>query len=400
MHGALDKLPIIGIAVSSSEDLAIAAFRSGCRGNLKFPYAPEELSAAIERCLAAATPRGASSSSAAASGAAGRMGASAAMRAVQSYIEKVATSPSTVLITGETGTGKELAAELLHRGSGSGAKPFITVNCAAIPDTLIESELFGCEKGAFTGAVRSSGGKLHLAADGVIFFDEVGDMSPFAQTKILRAIESREVYPLGGRASYQVRCRFIAATNCDLERHVAEGRFRKDLYYRLNVARIRLPALRERRSDIPALCRHFIAGFNRQFACDVEWCNDEVMDSLFQYDWPGNLRELRNVLEAAYLNQPTRFISLSNLPEWFREATGAEAPVQEHNRVFNALVHSNWNKRKAAETLRLPRMTLYRKMSKYSIGLNTPAPARIIPLILKILPINVGQSALFYREAI
>ncbi|HXI39566.1 MAG TPA: sigma-54 dependent transcriptional regulator [Bryobacteraceae bacterium] len=375
IRATVDRLPIIGIAVNSSEDLAIAAFRAGCRDYLKFPYAPEELSAAIERCIA---PYAASTSGCARSGDSVAtasldglervVGASPAIRTVRGYISKFAATSSTVLITGETGTGKELVAELLHRNSRSADRPFVTVNCAAIPDTLIESELLGYEKGAFTGAVRFSAGKLLQAGDGTLFFDEVGDMSPFAQAKILRAIESREAYPLGGRTSYPIKCRFIAATNCDLESNVADGRFRKDFYYRLNVARIRLPPLRERKRDIPIICRHFITEFNRQFGREVEGCDDDVTASFLQYDWPGNVRELRNLLEVAYLNKPGRFITRFDLLEWFSTAGRTDASECDRNRLVDALVRTDWNKSKAAEALNLSRMTLYRKIAKYGVS--------------------------------
>jgi len=243
------------------------------------------------------------------------------------------------------------------------------VNCAAIPEMLIESELFGHERGSFTGAAQTAIGKLQLAGEGTIFLDEIGDMTPYAQAKILRVIESREAYRVGGRTSYPVLCRFIAATNCEIERSVEQGRFRRDLYYRLNVARIRIPALRDRKNDIPALCQHFIAEMNERFKARVDSCEEDLMKALLEYDWPGNIRELRNVLEAAYLSDPGKCLSMTDMPEWFSEELRRFKPQveTERDRVLAALVATKWNKSKAAQSLSWSRMTLYRKLAKHQI---------------------------------
>jgi transcriptional regulator with PAS, ATPase and Fis domain len=290
------------------------------------------------------------------------------MQQIKAYIEKVGATDSNVLITGETGTGKELVAELIQQTSPRRPQPFVCINCAAIPDTLLESELFGYEKGAFTGASTLSEGKLKLADGGVIFFDEIGDMSPYAQAKILRAIESREVYRLGGKHRIPLNVRVLAATNHDLEQLVAQGQFRKDLYFRLNVARIHLPPLRERKEDIVPLCRYYLHALNEHFGRHVEGFSDEALACLIRHDWPGNVRELKNLLEATFVNDPTQRISLVDLPEPFRRhvASDRTAP-DERQRLLSALFSTNWNVSKAAQQLHWSRMTLYRKLEKYHI---------------------------------
>jgi transcriptional regulator with PAS, ATPase and Fis domain len=291
------------------------------------------------------------------------------MQQIKAYIEKVGASDSNVLITGETGTGKELVAELIHQTSPRRPHPFVCINCAAIPDTLLESELFGYEKGAFTGANTASEGKLKLADGGAIFFDEIGDMSPYAQAKILRAIESREVYRLGGKRRIPLNVRVLAATNHDLERSVTQGQFRKDLYFRLNVARIHLPPLRERKEDIVPLCQHYLRTLNQHFGRQVEGLTDEALARLIRHDWPGNVRELKNLLEATFVNDPAQRIALADLPEPFRRHCPAtdHTVSDERQRLLSALFSTNWNVSKAAQQLHWSRMTIYRKLEKYHI---------------------------------
>jgi transcriptional regulator with PAS, ATPase and Fis domain len=282
---------------------------------------------------------------------------------------KVAPTQSTVLITGETGTGKELAAELIHRNSSRHKKPFVCINCAALPENLVESELFGYERGAFTGAIASKQGKFEQAEGGTVFLDEIGDMSPYAQAKILRAIEIKEVYRLGGKGSISLNVRVIAATNQDIERLVAQEKFRKDLYYRFNVAMVHLPPLRDRKEDIPPLLGHYIRELNQRFGREVEGFTQEAMESLLHYDWPGNIRELKNLLEATFINLPSRKIAFMDLPKQFQrrlqETEGL--PKSERDQVLSALFATKWNKSKAAQKLHWSRMTLYRKMAKYHI---------------------------------
>jgi two-component system response regulator HydG/two-component system response regulator AtoC len=291
------------------------------------------------------------------------------MQEVRSYLDRLANSESNVLLTGETGTGKELAAEHIHRNSSRAQKPFVCINCAAIPDTLMESELFGYEKGAFTGASASKMGKLRQANGGTVFLDEIGDMTPYTQAKLLRAIESKEIQPLGGRGSIPLDFRIIAATNHDLEKLAGEGKFRQDLYFRLNVGSLHLPPLRERREDIPALLAYHVAELNRRLDCAVEGFVDEVIDYLLEYEWPGNVRELRNVLEASFLNVRGGRISLMDLPEQFRKRLKRPGcfPQGEREHLLSALLSTDWNKSKAAEKLHWSRMTVYRKLTKYQL---------------------------------
>jgi transcriptional regulator with PAS, ATPase and Fis domain len=290
------------------------------------------------------------------------------MREINAYIGQVASTDSTVLITGETGTGKELVAELIHRRSPRAGKPFVSINCAAIPEGLLESELFGYERGAFTGAHAQKEGALKLANQGTAFFDEIGDMNPEGQAKILRAIESREIRRLGGKGNIPLNLRVIAATNQDLEQRVAEGKFRKDLYFRLNVARIFLPPLRDRKEDIPALLGHYIEELNRRLGREVEGLTEDAMDPLIHYEWPGNVRELKNLLEAIYVTLHSRRIAFTDLPDQFRRLVKTERlPEDERGRLLAALLATKWNKSQAAQKLHWSRMTLYRKMTKYHI---------------------------------
>lgn len=227
----------------------------------------------------------------------GIIGSSSKMQEVFKIVERVANSNATVLIRGESGTGKELIARAIHYNSPRAAKPFIAVSCAALPETLLESELFGYEKGAFTGAVGQKAGRFELAHQGTLFLDEVPEISPPVQVKLLRVLQEREFERVGGTKTIKVDVRLIAATNRDLEQLVAEGHFRPDLYYRLQVIQVFLPPLRERTEDIPLLVQHFVEKYNKENGKCVKGVTDETMDLLMKYRWPGNVRELENVIE-------------------------------------------------------------------------------------------------------
>jgi transcriptional regulator with PAS, ATPase and Fis domain len=298
------------------------------------------------------------------------IGSSSAMAAVRDYVFKVAQSDASVLISGPTGTGKELIADSIHRASHRHSAPFISVNCAAIPDSLLESELFGYERGAFTGAEASYPGKLRLADQGTIFLDEIGEMSPLGQAKILRVLESREVFPLGARRMTRINVRFLAATNQDLEPMIQCRTFRQDLFFRLNVGRIYLPSLRERREDILELFLYFVQRFNAQHGRRVKPPTPELADRLAAYDWPGNVRELRNCVEAIFIDPPDGPIGLEHLPESFQRIFRCHRTgnVSERDAIVLALSRTNWNKKMAARELRWSRMTLYRKLEKYKIS--------------------------------
>ena len=296
------------------------------------------------------------------------IGESQPMRQLGASLARVARSPTTVLLTGETGTGKELAARYIHAASPRHDQRFVVFNCAAIPDTLVESELFGYERGAFSGANAPHSGLLHQAHRGTVFLDEIGEMSLVAQAKILRAIEAQEIVPLGGRRPVPLDVRIIAATNVDLEQAVASGRFRRDLYFRLNVVRITVPPLRERRSDVPALVAHYVRQFAPQFGTERHHFTDAAVSCLVQYSWPGNVRELKNLVESA-LVCGQEAIDTGDLPPHIVQAVPGSAATeqQERERLLAALLDAHWNKSRAARQLRCSRMTLYRKMNRLKI---------------------------------
>lgn len=297
------------------------------------------------------------------------IGQCASMARLRSYLEKVAASDANVLITGETGTGKERVAEAIHGSSPRAAHPLVCLNCAAIPDGLLESELFGHERGAFTGAMASYAGKLRLADRGTVFLDEIGEMTPYAQAKLLRVLESREVFPVGASRATFIDVRFIAATNQDLEPMVEQKRFRQDLFYRLNVARIALPALRERAKDIPVLFSHFLNHYCARRDRLPPQVSPELIHHMLRYSWPGNVRELRNFAEALLIDPPEGQVDLADLPEGFKQIFSAfeEAGVGERDRLLATLSATNWNKSQAAAQLNWSRMTLYRKLEKYKL---------------------------------
>ncbi|MDA8140328.1 MAG: sigma-54 dependent transcriptional regulator [Desulfobacteraceae bacterium] len=299
----------------------------------------------------------------------GIIGHGQTMKQIKRFLLRVAGAGSTVLITGETGTGKELVARAIHNNSPRAAHPMICVNCAAIPENLVESELFGYQKGAFTGAAATQKGKFSLAHQGTLFMDEIGEMSLCAQAKILRCMESNEIFPLGAARGTSVDVRVIAATNRDPEALVDQGIFRSDLYYRLNVAHIHLPPLRERKEDIPDLVAMGIDHLNRQMGRRIQAISDEALTSLVHYAWPGNVRELNNLLESAFIQCESRRIEFCDFPKTFVKKINyaAGSISSEKDRLVLALAHADWNKAKAARTLHWSRMRIYRSMKRYNI---------------------------------
>ncbi len=316
------------------------------------------------------------------------IGKSKAMRRVFALIEKVADTESTVLILGESGTGKELVARAIHAASDRREGPFIPVNCGAIPEELLESELFGHEKGAFTGAIKTRIGRFELAHGGTIFLDEIAEMSPKLQVKLLRVLQERTFERIGGTKPIKVDIRVIAATNKDLEKEVKEGRFREDLYYRLNVIPIKLPPLRERLEDIPLLVEHFLARFSNRKKEPIQGISKEALECLMKHDWPGNVRELENVIERMVILSNGPQLTLEDVPEYILEKTGTvknTAYVQEFdipdegvhlptlvaefekNLILKALEKTGWVKNRAAKLLRINRTTLIEKMKKQKI---------------------------------
>ena len=363
------RLPVIFVAATSSEARAIAALRAGVTDYLKNPLTAVELARSVHRSLRAGASAPPQPHAAEPGADAILIGDSACMRELRSRIARLAASECSVLITGETGTGKELVADAIHRMSARRKRPLIQINCAAVPDHLLEGELFGYEKGAFTGAHTAYSGKLALANGGTVLLDEVGEMSTAAQAKLLRAIETREFYRLGASRSVSLDIRIIASTNADIDAMVADNRFRSDFYYRLNVARVHLPPLRERKEDIPLLFRHYLLEFARSLGNTAMAVSDDAMQRLLRYHWPGNIRELRNTVEAVFVEPPGGAIECANLPNCMRvqnEASLAACP-SEREMLLCMLVATHWNRTETAQRLRWSRMTVYRKMTKYGI---------------------------------
>ncbi|MGB7848463.1 MAG: sigma 54-interacting transcriptional regulator [Candidatus Acidiferrum sp.] len=265
------------------------------------------------------------------------VGGSARMREVYQFIERVAPSDSTVLICGESGTGKELAARAIHQNSARRNHPFVALNCAALTETLLESELFGHEKGAFTSAVCQKKGYLEVAEGGTIFLDEIGELSPILQAKLLRVLQEREFVRVGGTRPIKINVRFLAATNKDLQKAVREEKFRADLFHRLNVISITLPALREHPDDIPALAEHFMARHAKKCSRGVRWISDQALACLTQYDWPGNIRELENAMERAVVVGSSERILPEDLPDALLESakSGGNAATKYHEAIRN-----------------------------------------------------------------
>ncbi|NLL97946.1 MAG: sigma 54-interacting transcriptional regulator [Tepidanaerobacter sp.] len=303
---------------------------------------------------------------------------SSKMKNIINLARKAAREDSTILITGESGTGKEIFANAIHAESPRAGKPFIKVNCAAIPENLLESELFGYEAGAFTGASKLKLGKFELASGGTIFLDEIGDMSPMLQAKLLRVIQEREIERIGGNKPIKIDVRIISATNRDLLALIGSGAFREDLYFRLNVININIPPLRERREDIPALTRVYIEHFNRKFQKNIKGVTEKAKDMLLSYDWPGNVRELMNILERTILMSQGEWITDDLLRPYFDQvkikssSRDAIMPLEEMEKdlIMRALKEfgsSVEGKRKAAEALKISLATLYNKIKKYGI---------------------------------
>jgi len=292
------------------------------------------------------------------------IGASESARYLRSWLPRLAATDCNVLITGETGSGKELIADLIHSLSRRSKNRLVCINCAAMPETLLESELFGHERGSFTGATASREGAFEAAHGGTLFLDEIGEMTQLAQAKILRALETREIQRVGSRVARQLDIRILAATNQPLDALVENGHFRKDLMYRLKVAQVQVPPLRDRAEDIPCLLKHFLAAFNRKYRGQIAGFTPAAIRKLQSYDWPGNVRELRNLVEFLFIFPLRPRIQVEDLP-----LPGAQDfASKDRQRLMEALASVQWNKSAAARVLKWSRMTLYRKMAKYEIA--------------------------------
>ncbi len=308
------------------------------------------------------------------------IGRSKSIQKIYGLIENVCQTDSTVLITGESGTGKELVARAIHLNSERKLGPFMAVNCSAFVESLLESELFGHEKGAFTGAIRSKPGRFELAHKGTLFLDEIGDLSPAVQVKLLRVLETRQFERVGGTKPLQVDVRIIAATNKNMEEEVGSGRFREDLYYRLNVINIHLPPLRERMEDLPLLVEHFLEKFRQKFQKQIKGISPAAFHLLQKYHWPGNIRSLENALEHAFVLCHEEIIQTEHLPErlWenfdqeeiCNETAAGDDPVKQAEKLHiqNTLAKFGGHRGKAAEALGIDKSTLWRKMKRYGLA--------------------------------
>jgi DNA-binding NtrC family response regulator len=304
------------------------------------------------------------------------IGKSQKIRQVFALVDKVAETDSTILIFGESGTGKELVAREIHLKSNRADGPFVSINCGALPEPLLESELFGHVRGSFTGAVRDKDGLFAVAKGGTFFLDEVGETSPTIQVKLLRVLQEREVIPVGGVKAIKVDARLIAATNADLERDVETGKFRADLFYRLNVIPVRIPPLRERKDDIPLLVEHFLKTYSETSGKPLKTISPDAFDILNRHDWPGNVRELENAIERAVILQDGRIIMPEDLPEKLRSrgkdrsesvvsVTNLTLDELEREYLLKVLEETSWHKKRAAAILGINASTLYRKLQRY-----------------------------------
>ncbi|GBF33273.1 acetoacetate metabolism regulatory protein AtoC [Desulfocucumis palustris] len=314
------------------------------------------------------------------------IGQSKDMQEIFKVIGKVADSDITVLIQGESGTGKEMVARAIHNNSRRNNLPFVKINCASIPEGLMESELFGHEKGSFTGAISQKPGKFELAHSGTVFLDEIGELSQLAQTKLLRVLQEKEFERVGGTRSIKVDVRILAATNRNLKRLVAEGKFREDLYYRINVVNVQLPPLRERKEDIPILFNNFLKKFSHKYNKQINGVSREALAVIESYNWPGNVREMRNICEQAVVMTRGPAVLVEDLPisnngGYSRDGNGMGAQGQinfnrplkdivsevEKQAILNALNKNNWNRQETASALGLNRRSLYAKMKEYNL---------------------------------
>lgn len=380
------EVPVILMTAQASLRSAVEAVNQGAFYYLQKPFSNADL---VALCRRAAETRRLSSENKALkreirrrdhSDAVRPIGKNRAFLEVVRLGETVAPTDSTILITGESGTGKEVIARYVHQLSEREGGPFISINCGALPENLLESELFGHVKGSFTGAVRDKDGLLVAAEGGTFFLDEIGEMSPALQVKLLRALQEREVVPVGSTEPVQIDVRIVAATNRDLEQEIRRGTFRSDLYYRLNVITLHLPPLRERPDDVPLLTEYFLSRMSAERAGADYIISEAAMDALQKYDWPGNVRELENALErAAILSSNTSLIDVHSLPARVispepapliseRPAANPTLELIERAYILWVLQAEGGNKARAAEVLGIDPSTLYRKLNRYGLG--------------------------------
>src|SRR5580704_1419834 len=388
-------LPVVLITAHGTIDTAVEALKSGAFDFVTKPFDKDEVRQIVAKALKTRELRGADATSTPTAQAArfGIIGSSPTITDLYSVLERVADTPTTVLITGESGTGKELVARALHEHSSRKGKPFIKVNCAAIPKELIESELFGYERGAFTGAVTSKPGRFELANGGTLFLDEIGEIPTEMQVKLLRALQESEFERVGGIKTIRVDVRLVAATNRDLKKLIVAGSFREDLFYRLNVVPIHLPALRERTSDIPLLVEHFLVRFNERLRKKVEGVEPEATEQLVEYPWPGNIRELENVVERAVLFCDTQKLRAADLPPEIRGIPAmANVPLPEADLQAALAGEGGLKERVKVAMSRLERELVSRALQQTS-G-NVTHAARLLKISRKGLQLKMKELGL------
>ncbi|HXY31078.1 MAG TPA: sigma-54 dependent transcriptional regulator [Gemmatimonadaceae bacterium] len=374
---------VIAMSAYGDSDTAIAAMQKGAYDYVQKPFRAEEVILAVrkaaEREKLRAKVEQLEGELSTIRGGDAIVGHTASLRTALDVARKVARHPSTVLITGESGTGKELVARLIHRASPRAAEPFVAVNCGAIPEALLESELFGHARGSFTGATSDKPGLFEEADGGTLFLDEIGELPAALQVKLLRALQEGEVRRVGANTSTKVDVRVVAATNRDLAADVAAGRFRGDLYYRVNVVTIKLPSLRERSQDIPELALHFLQLYNARLRLKVKGIAPAAMRRLMDHDWPGNVRELENVIERALVLTTGSMIEAEHLADLVRSQTTAPAAdgdlsikrqteALERNLIRRALEQTRGNRTRAAQLLELSHRALLYKIRDYQLG--------------------------------
>jgi DNA-binding NtrC family response regulator len=374
---------VILLTAYSSVDNAVEAMKHGAYHYANKPFNVDEIALLVAKALETTQlrreVRALRASQAQPYGLERIVGESDVMMGVRALLQKIAASPaSTVLLTGESGTGKDLAAKVIHYASDRAAKPFMNITCSALPEALLESELFGHERGAFTGADRQKRGLLESADGGTVFLDEIGEMVAGLQAKMLRFLEEKSFKRVGGSVDIKVDVRVVAATNRKLETEVKEGRFREDLYYRLNVLPIELPALRARPGDLPLLVKYYVDAYNQEFRKRVRGVEPNAMDALKSYGWPGNVRELRNVVERAMLLADGQTLTLGDFPvaaaspaklteQVDLPANGIDLEQLERSLVVQALERSGWNQTKAAGMLGLNRDQIRYRVEKFKL---------------------------------
>jgi two-component system response regulator AtoC len=378
---------VIMLTAQTGVETAVEAMRHGAFHYLNKPFDLDEVMALVEKALETTQlrreVRALRASQAQPYGPKSIVGESAAIAGVRALLQRIGASPaSTVLLTGESGTGKDLAAKVIHYASSRSARPFMNITCSALPETLLESELFGHERGAFTGADRQKRGLLESADGGTIFLDEIGEMVPMLQAKLLRFLDEKSFKRVGGSSDVKVDVRVIAATNRSLHEEVKKGRFRDDLFYRLDVMSVALPPLRERRDDIPLLVKHYVDAFNTEFRKKIQRVTPDALAALTRYGWPGNVRELRNAVERAMLLSDGSELGEEHFPmlqaadgqlsaEVALPAAGINLEALERSLVVQALERSGWNQTRAATLLGMNRDQIRYRIEKF--GLEKPA---------------------------